>query len=162
MIKKFVSRALLSMVMDKKARETLEKRRAGKAGPEAAPASGKGDGRKAKSAKPATATQAPAPPGDDLLDDLPETLIRQAIDEAEREITRKKTAAGTGPGSERARLIQEALDIQKRQSKLLDELPQAQREKLVVMAHQALIGDVEKAQAARARKTKKKPPKGKG
>lgn len=160
MIKKFVSRALLSVVMDKKAREALDKRRAAKAGPDAAPAAGKSKATKAKTA--ATAKAAPTPPSDDLLDDLPETLIRQAIGEAEREISRRKTAAGNGPGSERARLIQEALDIQQKKSKLLDELPPAQREKLIVMAHQALIGDVEKAQAVRAKKAKKKPPKGKG
>lgn len=149
MIKKLVSRALLSMMIDKKARETLEKRRTAKAGPGTAPAGG-------GSKRPTE----PAPqPGGDPLDDLPETLIRQAIDEASREVDRRTTAARGGPGSERARLIQEALDVQKRQSKLLDELPREQREKLVVMAHQALIGDVEKARAA---KSKKKPPKVKG
>lgn len=150
MIKKLFSRALLSMVIDKKARQTLEKRRTAKAGP--APAGGSGKAKAPAAAKPAAG---------DPLDDLPETLIRQAIDEATREVDRRTTAARGGPGSERARLIQEAIDIQKRQSRLLDELPQAQREKLVVMAHQALIGDVEKAQAARA-KGKKKPPKVKG
>lgn len=149
MIKKLVSRALLSMMIDKKARETLEKRRTAKAGPGTAPAGGGGN----------RPTEAAPQPGGDPLDDLPETLIRQAIDEASREVDRRTTAARGGPGSERARLIQEALDVQKRQSKLLDELPREQREKLVVMAHQALIGDVEKARAA---KSKKKPPKVKG
>lgn len=163
MIKKFVSRALLSMVMDKKAREALDKRRTVKTGGSAATPSTDGAAKKGKSAA-AAAPAAPAPPGDDLLDDLPETLIRQAIDEAEQEISRRKVASGGGPGSERARLIQEALDIQKRQSKLLDELPREQREKLVVMAHQALVGDVEKARGAKpkAGKAKKKPPRGKG
>lgn len=150
MIKKLVSRALLSMVIDKKARETLEKRRTAKAGPATADADG-------EAKAPASATG----PAGDPLDDLPETLIRQAIDEASREVDRRATAARGGPGSDRARLIQDAIDIQKRQSRLLDELPQAQREKLVVMAHQALVGDVEKAQVARA-KGKKKPPKVKG
>jgi hypothetical protein len=151
MIKKLFSRALLSMVIDKKARETLEKRRSAKPGPADPDAGGK-----VKAPAPA----APGPTGDPL-DDLPETLIRQAIDEASREVDRRTTAARGGPGSDRARLIQDAIDIQKRQSRLLDELPREQREKLVVMAHQALVGDVEKAQAARA-KGKKKPPKVKG
>jgi len=148
MIKKLFSRALLSMVMDKDARRTLDAMGSDDATPTP---SKKAKGKKAKS-KPAR------PPNDDMLDDLPATLIQQAVDEARREAALPPEGGNTdGPGgpvsAERQKLIQQAMAVHKKQSKLLDELPPEEREKLTVMAMHA-FGD------ARTEQKKKKKKKG--
>ncbi len=136
MIGKFFSRALLSVVMDKSAREkydAIKREKDGKAAPDRPPA------------KPATA---PAEPDDGLLDVLPETLIRDAIQAAEDELERKKNMP-----ADRRRLIEEAMAIQRGKQKLLDDLPAEQREKLTFMAMHA-FGD---ALTTRAKKKQADP-----
>lgn len=137
----FLSRALLSIFIDKSAREKLdaiqEVKRRGKASTVPAPDAPK-------------APPAAAPDDDDIL---PETLVRRAIDEAAAELERKKNLP---PG--RRALIEEALAIQDSKRKILDDLPVEQREKLMFMAMHA-FGQEAGARAAKspAAPKKKKP-----
>jgi len=147
MFKKFFSRALLSVVMDKNARQTLD---AMKSPEDAQPAPDRGTPAKGKKLKP----RPPRPPGDDMLDDLPETLIQSAVDAARRQAQVPPPNAGRpGPGgpvsAERQKLLDEAMAVHRKQSKLLDDLPPEQRDKLTAMALTA-FGD------ARAQRKKKK------
>lgn len=136
----FLSRALLSIFIDKSAREKFDaiqevKRRD-----------------KAASGAPQTAAVTAPPPPDDDDDILPETLVQRAIDEAAAELERKKTMP---PG--RQALIEQALAIQDSKRKLLDDLPREQREKLIVMAMHAFGQEADnRAQQARKDKTPKK------
>jgi len=129
---KFLRRALLSIFIDKNARDKLEAIEAVKRG-EPVPA------------------PAPPLPVDDDNDILPETLVRQAIESASAELDRKKNLP---PG--RAALIEQALAIHDNQSKLLDDLPEAQREKLIVMAMKTFGSSFDEKQAAEAKQAKKK------
>lgn len=138
---KFLSRALLSIFMDKSAREKYDAIQTVKR-------MDKETGRE----RPETATKAvPAgsPPVDDDDDILPETLVKRAIDEAAAELDRKKNL----PPDRRA-LIEHALSIQDSKRKLLDDLPREQREKLIVMAMHA-FGDAADARSAKAPKKRK-------
>lgn len=129
----FLKRALLSIFIDKNARAKLDALEAVKRG-EAVPA-------------PVT------PPAREEDDDdiLPETLVRQAIESASAELDRKKNLP---PG--RAALIEQALSIHDSKSKMLDDLPEEQREKLMVMAMHAFGSSFEEKHAAETRQTKKK------
>lgn len=89
----------------------------------------------------------PADADDDVL---PETLISQAIGEAERELDRKKRLP-----ADRQALIEQALSIHDQQSKILEELPKEQREKLMVMALHA-FGELDDTGAKATPKTGKK------
>jgi len=132
---KFLKRALLSIFIDKNARDKLEAIEAVKRG-ERVPA------------------PAALPAADDIDDDddiLPETLVRQAIESASAELDRKKNLP---PG--RAALIEQALAIHDNKSKLLDDLPDEQREKLIVMAMQTFGSSFDEKQAAEAGQKKKK------
>ena len=149
MIKKFVSNALLSVVMDKKARDklnALNEKPAEAADddemaiprmlPKRATASGSPKSPQAPSAPRQTAARPPS----DLDDDDPATLIRDALTSAEEELERKRnrTYKGKPITAERAALIEQAMAIHKSQSHILDELDQDQRDKLTYMALQAL------------------------
>lgn len=132
----FISRALLSIFIDKKARQKLDAISDGK--------------------KPAGKRQRPNPdpePETDIddLDVLPETLVQQAIASASAELERKKNLP---PG--RQALIEQALSIHDQQSKLLDDLPKDQREKLMVMAMHTFGSTFDEKNAAKPKKAKKK------
>jgi len=139
----FLSRALMSLIMDKNAREKYTALQQAKRG---------GAKKAATAGPPATGPAAPPPADTDDdgdLDILPETLIRRALDEASAELERKKNLP---PG--RQALIEEALSVHDHQSKLLDDLPKEQREKLVVMAMHAFGADLdEKKKKAAPNKT---------
>jgi len=109
MFKKVFSKALLSVVMDKKARSTLDaaKDRVTKA-PQAASA-----------ALPASAEEL-------------RLAARQALDAAEKELASKPKLTG-----ERKALIQQALAVRKQKTKILDELGPDQKIKLQAMALEA-------------------------
>jgi len=125
MIKKLVSEALLSLVMDKNARETLEARKtikkavkdieAAKASPETAK-SGQGD-------------------STGLAGDSAETrqLIADSIAAAEKEFLERPKAT-----PERQALIAQALNVQRAKAHVFDGLTQEQREKLYVVALKSL------------------------
>tara|TARA_B100000427_G_scaffold326681_1_gene335794 strand:+ start:1371 stop:1733 length:363 start_codon:yes stop_codon:yes gene_type:complete len=110
MFKKVVSKALLSVVMDKKARSKLD---AAKARAEQTPA--------------ATAAE-PQPASSEEL----RAAARQALDQAEKELASKPK-----PTADRKALIQQALAVRKKQTTLLDELGPDQKLKLQAMALEA-------------------------
>lgn len=130
---KFLKRTLLSIFIDKNARDKLEAIEAAKRG------------------EPIKAPARPVTPPDDDLDILPETLVRKAIESAAAELDRKKNLP---PG--RQALIEHALSIHDEKSKLLDELPDDQREKLIVMAMHTFGSTFDEKMAADAAKTSKK------
>lgn len=109
MLKKVFSKALLSVVMDKKARSTLDaaKERAKKAPPSA------------PEALPASAEEL-------------RVAARQALETAEKELASKPKLTG-----ERKALIQQALAVRKQKTKILDELGPDQKIKLQAMALEA-------------------------
>jgi hypothetical protein len=134
------SRALLSIFMDKSARQKLDAINETKAG------------KTKKGAKnSASSNKVSADPADDVL---PDTLIQQAIGQAEEELDRKKRLP-----PDRQALIEQALSIHDQQSKILDELPKEQREKLMVMALHA-FGELDDqgAQKTPKKKAKRKKP----
>jgi hypothetical protein len=147
MIKKLVSNALLSMVMDKKAREKFNavqddkrRKRDGLAPAERA--------NNAPDQPAATANTTPAPtPGREPAsafsasppradDDDPEALIREALESAELELIEKRNKKPMT--SERQALIDQAMAIHNSKSHILDELDPEHREKLTFMALKAL------------------------
>jgi len=149
MIKKLVSNALLSMVMDKKAREKLnavqeQKRRQQGGAPadeNARPSrpAAKSDAAKksARAAKAEPSAPRPARSAPPLIDeDDPEALIREALEEAELELIQKRNRKPMT--SERQALIDQAMAIHKSKSQMLDELDAEHREKLTFMALKAL------------------------
>lgn len=108
MLKKVFSKALLSVVMDKKARETLE-------------------AVQAKGAAPA-AEQPPRPASAEEL----RLAARKALEAAEKDLSEKPKL-----NIDRKALILQALAVRKQKTKLLEDLPPDQREKLQAMAMQA-------------------------
>ena len=134
------SRALLSVFMDKSARQKLDAINEVKASKI-----------KPRSKKDASKPQKITDPADDVL---PESLIQQAIGQAEAELDRKKRL----PPNRQA-LIEQALSIHDQQSKILDELPKEQREKLMVMALHAFgeLTDKGEPKAPKPVKKRKKP-----
>jgi len=130
---KFLKRALLSIFIDKNARNKLDELEA------------------VKKDKLTKAPAKPAVPDDDDLDVLPETLVRKAIESASAELERKKNLP---PG--RQALIEQALSIHDEKSKLLDDLPDDQREKLIVMAMHTFGSTFDEKMAAEAKKPEKK------
>lgn len=112
MIKKFVSKALTSVFLDKKARRTMEVKRRVDSLPAAEP----------------TATPAPEMTRQDLnaqLDAKLEGFRRQAADPATRE---------------RRELIQNAMKIHSAKSKIFENLSDEERQKLHAMAMAAFSG----------------------
>jgi len=139
MIKKLVSDALLSIVMDKNARKTLEARNTIK-----------------KAAKDTVAAKAPADESDNargdtsgLAGDSAETrkLIADSIAAAEREFLEKPKLS-----PERQALIAQALSVQRDKAHVFDGLTQEQREKLYVVALKSLNPDRDAAIRRRARR----------
>lgn len=131
------SRALLSIFIDKNARKKLDEIQAAKTG------------KPNKENTPAKANKKTT--HDDDLDVLPETLVQQAIESASAELERKKNLP---PG--RQALIEQALSIHDQKTKLLEDLPEEQREKLVVMAMHAFGSSFDEKAGIDAKKSGKK------
>ncbi|NQU61081.1 MAG: hypothetical protein HQ512_08110 [Rhodospirillales bacterium] len=119
MIMKLVSKALLSVVMDKSAQDKIEARKKSRPKKAATPAAG--------------APQPVAVPQAALETEDTHQLIMDSLRAAEQEILGKQTAT-----PERQALIDQALAIQKSKAHVLDDLTQEDREKLFVMAQKAL------------------------
>ncbi|OHC78831.1 MAG: hypothetical protein A3B62_05010 [Rhodospirillales bacterium RIFCSPLOWO2_01_FULL_65_14] len=126
MIKNLVSKALLSIVMDKNARERLENRQKLKKAVETIEAV-KSD------AAPPEETAGSGMPGDT---DEVRALIQASIEAAEEEF---KTKPRLTP--ERQALINQALNVQREKMHVFDGLTQEQREKLYVVALKSLKPD---------------------
>lgn len=126
MIKKFVSKALLSVFMDKQAREKLDAGKNPKVAHPSATDEQAGEGE----------PHQPADPMDEMGQDEIASLIRDSLDEAERELVERKTKKAANP--ERQALIDQAMSIHRSKQYIVDELPKEQREKLMYMALQTL------------------------
>lgn len=132
MIKKFVSDALLSVFMDKQARQNLKAVRDAKAG--RAPKKEKIASAGNTSGEIAAATD--TDPIGSMGQDEVTALIRESLSAAEQEISDKKVKRAANPG--RQALIDEALAIHSSKKHIVDDLPEEQRQKLIFMAQQAL------------------------
>ena len=130
------SRALLSIFIDKSARQKLDAINEAKSGKT-----------KRGAEKSVSTNKKTEDPADEVL---PDTLIQQAIGQAEEELDRKKRLP-----PDRQALIEQALSIHDQQSKILDELPKEQREKLMVMALHA-FGELDDQGAPKPPKNKAK------
>jgi len=141
MFKKFVSKTLLSMVMDKPAREKFE------AVQEVKRANKRTEPGEAQHPYPGISTEmtrkisAPVPPPTAEEAEDTASLVRKALDLAEKELVAKK--ARRPMTGDRQALIDEAMLIRSSQSKVLDELNPKQREQLRVMALKAFGGGAE-------------------
>lgn len=134
MIKKIVSDALLSVFMDKKAREKLKASRSAKSNKKTLASSAAADAQNvAKGDLPARVEPDPL---DNMDKDEITSLIRESLDAAAQEITDKKRKHAANPG--RQALIEQAMAIHQSKKHIIDELPEEQREKLLFMAQQAL------------------------
>ena len=112
MLKKFVSKALLSFVLDKDARDRLEAR---------------------KSPSPEPPNPEPVqPPGQTKTEDTRE-LILDSLRAAEQELAEKPKMT---PG--RQALIQQAMNVRRSKEHVLNGLSQEQRDKLYVVAIKTL------------------------
>ena len=131
MIKKFMSNALLSVIMDKKARQKLDTAQKTTSNPN--PRSERSGTRDHQQA--ITVPQARPDPVEIMDTDEINTLIRDSLDAAEQEIAEKKTKHAANP--DRQALIDNALAIHKSKRHIVDELPEEQRQKLHVMATKA-------------------------
>ena len=119
MLKKFVSKALLSFVLDKDARDRLEARK------------------KTKLAKKNPTPESPnpepvQPPGQTKTEDTRE-LILDSLRAAEQELAEKPKMT---PG--RQALIQQAMNVRRSKEHVLNGLSQEQRDKLYVVAIKTL------------------------
>jgi len=122
MIKKFMSKALLSMVLDKKARNKLSP--ADKSQPTDPPDQGL-DAIDMDAFGPASEPE--------MTREETEALIKQSLDFADRKLSgREPTTA------DRQTLINQALAVQKSKASVLDDLNREQREKLYVVAMKSL------------------------
>lgn len=130
------SRAVMSLFMDKKARQKYEALQ---------------DVKERARRGELSDTPPPPPVEDDDDDVLPETLVRQAIDAAASELERKKNLP---PGREA--LIEQALSIHDQKRKMIDELPREQREKLAVMAMHAFGQDFKDGDGKPKKQAKRK------
>ncbi len=125
MIGKFISKALASVFMDKRARENLERKKKKKKPrkPVAAPA---------PAVSPAPEPTRAIPPGGSESEDVHQ-LIMDSLRAAEEELAAKPEMT-----SERQALIQQALEVQRSKEHVLQDLSQHEREKLYVMALKTL------------------------
>lgn len=123
MIKKFVSKALLSFVMDKDARDRLEARKKSK------PA------RKSPSPEPARKLPDPEPvqPPRRMETEDTHELILDALRVAEQELAEKPKMT-----PERQTLIQQAMNVHRSKEHVLNGLSQEQRDKLYAVATKTL------------------------
>jgi hypothetical protein len=114
MFKKFMSKALLSMVLDKKARDKLSPSK------DSEPADVWDQGAQAAP---------PRPSEPEMTREETETLIKQSLDFAERKLSQ------SGPMTAgRQSLISQAMAVHKSKTGLFNDLNQEQREKLYVVA----------------------------
>ena len=143
MIKKLVSNALLSIVMDKKAREKYNAvKEAKRLEREDHPLPDRANASPTQLTESTIPTSTPgrapefssSPPRAD--DDDPEALIREALESAELELIEKRNKKPMT--SERQALIDQAMAIHNSKSHILDELDPEHREKLTFMALKAL------------------------
>lgn len=151
MFKKLVSKALLSVVMDKNARDNLEagkkRKPAQKPGPQTAEPAAPSKERKAGGPK-AGAPPSPPPPMAETEDT--HQLIMDALRAAEQELTEKRDMT-----PERQVLIQQAMALHRSKAHVLDDLSQEDREKLYVVAMETIRGKPEKAAPGRTARPKK-------
>ncbi|MBL4691704.1 MAG: hypothetical protein JKY92_00015 [Magnetovibrio sp.] len=120
-----LSKAFISLILDKKAREALKNRPqaptpSAKAGPNTALNLGAGRPPEPVHAKPVDTHPSPQ-------------AIRDRLDQAEQEMEKNRSP-------ERLQLIQSALKIRHEQSKLLEQLSDEQREKLQSLAVKSFLG----------------------
>lgn len=120
MIGKFISKTLLSVFMDKRAREVLERKKKKKMP------------RKSVAAQASAGSPAPDPPEGAETEDVHQ-LIMDSLRAAEEELAEKPKIT-----SERQALIQQALEVQRSKEHVLQDLSQHEREKLYVMALKSL------------------------
>jgi hypothetical protein len=142
MIKNLVSKALLSIVMDKNAREALENRQKIKKAVKTIEAA------KDATAEPAE-TASSGLPGDTAE---ARALIHASIEAAEQEFKSKPKLTPA-----RQALINQALEVQRSKANVFDGLTQEQREKLYVVALKSLNPDRDANIDRNAGRYKKKP-----
>jgi hypothetical protein len=144
MIRKLVSEALLSIVMDKNARKTLEARKTIKKAVKVIEA--------AKAAEDAPGNAQGDSSG--LAGDTAETrkLIADSIAAAEQEFLEKPRLT-----PERQALINQALSVQRAKANVFEGLTQEQREKLYVVALKSLKPDRDAAIRRRAQRYQGRP-----
>ena len=131
MIKKIISKALLTMFMDKKARKTLHALQIEK----------KMSTVTIKVETDIALSQSEHDPLSDMDHDKITALIRESLDTAEKEVTDKKNKSinkntKSAVSKSRKDLIENALIIFKSKSHIIDELPAEQQEKLKLLAFQ--------------------------
>ncbi len=129
MIKKFVSNALLSVFMDKQARDKLQSAHR----PKPAPAT---DHTISTDIDDLENQLVGGDPLDNMNKDEVAALIRDSLEEAEREIVNRKAKHAANP--DRQALIDQAMAIHRSKRHIVDELPPEQREKLMYMALKTL------------------------
>lgn len=131
MIGKFISKALASVFVDKRARENLERKKKNKKprNPVAAPAPTATPAPTKDTSRAATRT---IPPAGAETEDVHQ-LIMDSLRAAEEELAAKPEMT-----SERQALIQQALEVQRSKEHVLQDLSQHEREKLYVMALKSL------------------------
>ncbi len=126
MFKKLISKAILSVVMDKSARDNLELKNKTKQAREAA--------------APPAPSEVPAAAEPDPLSSMSHEETRQLIVDslkaAEEELGRKPEMT-----SEREALIEEAMAVHRSKAHVLDEISQEQRQKLYALALNSLKTD---------------------
>ncbi len=128
MFKKLVSKALLSVVLDKSARDNLEiKKKIKQARKADAPAP--------SSEAPSTAEPDPNPISS-MSHEETRQLIADSLKAAEEELGRKPEMT-----SEREALIEEAMAVHRSKEHILDDISEEQRQKLYVLALKSLKTD---------------------
>lgn len=136
MIKKLVSKVLLSVVMDKNARDRLETRK---------------ERKPARKAPPPASPKAPsvAPPQAAETEETHQ-LIMDVLRAAEQELTEKRDMT-----PDRQALIRQALDLQRSKAHVLDDLSREEREKLYVVALKSLEAEPETGPSSKKVRSKK-------
>ena len=131
MFGKFLSKALLPVLMDKSARENLNNKKKKKAAPKPVPSPVQEPDNVEPTVKAASPPGAMPPKGAETED--VHQLIMDSLRAAEDELAAKPEMT-----AERQALIQQALDVQRSKEHILDDLSQHEREKLYVMALKSL------------------------
>lgn len=151
MIKKILSKALLSVVMDKSAQENLERKKQIK---QAVKALEKNDTPRMGETDPSSdidPSELPLPdPLDSLTAEETRQLILDSLEAAEQELNARPEDT-----PERQALIQEALSMHRKKSHVLDDISEEQRQKLTFLALQSLKTDPGSVVAPGARSKKK-------
>lgn len=151
MIKRFLSKALLSVVMDKSARENLENKKKIKQAYKALADANQPPVVELGQAPQADSSDLPLPdPLDSLTAEETRQLILDSLKAAEEELESKPEIT-----AERQALIQEALSVQRSKAHILDHISEEQRQKLTFMALQSLKTDPGSVLSSGARNKKK-------